>query len=97
MKKTIIFNILLLSSFKIEKNFTRLPIFLFKILKGFLKSVYLIFKFKPSLIVGFGGYTSIPTILAGKFFNVKILIHEQNALMGRTNRILSNLSYKTAY
>ena len=90
------YNYFIVSSSKIELNFLKIPIFLFKILKGFFKSVYLIFKFKPSLIVGFGGYTSIPTVLAGKFLNVKILIHEQNALMGRTNRILSNLSYKTA-
>ena len=48
------------------------------------------------MIVGFGGYTSIPTILAAKFFNIKTLIHEQNALMGRTNRILSKLCYATA-
>ena len=48
---------------------------------GILKSTYLILKFRPSLIVGFGGYTSIPTILAAKIFNTKTLIHEQNALM----------------
>ena len=63
---------------------------------GILKSTYLILKFRPSLIVGFGGYTSIPTILAAKIFNTKTLIHEQNALMGRTNRILSKLSNRTA-
>ena len=63
---------------------------------GFLKSIHLIYKFRPKLIVGFGGYTSIPTILAAKFFKIKTLIHEQNALMGSTNRILSKICNKTA-
>ena len=71
------------------------PIFFFKIIKGLFKSIYLILKFKPSLIVGFGLHFNSYSI-AGKLLNVKILIHEQNALMGRTNRILSNLIYKTA-
>mgnify|MGYP001161461268 FL=1 len=90
------YNYFVVSSSKIEKKIYMVPIFFFKIIKGLFKSIYLILKFKPSLIVGFGGYTSIPTVIAGKLLNVKILIHEQNALMGRTNRILSNFSYKTA-
>ncbi len=90
------YNFFIVSSSKVEKKILMVPIFFFKIIKGLFKSIYLILKFKPVLIVGFGGYTSIPTVLAGKLLNVKILIHEQNALMGRTNRILSKLSYKTA-
>ena len=90
------FQYFIISSSRLEKNITRLPAFLFKIFMGFLKSIYLIYKFKPKLIVGFGGYTSIPTILAAKFFKIKTLIHEQNALMGRTNRILSKICNKTA-
>ena len=90
------FKYFLISSSRLEKNFLKIPFFLFKILTGFLQSISLIYKFKPTLIVGFGGYTSIPTILAAKFFNIKTLIHEQNALMGRTNRILSKLCYATA-
>ena len=48
------------------------------------------------MVVGFGGYTSIPTILAAKVLNKKILIHEQNSVMGKTNRFLSKISTKIA-
>ncbi len=90
------FNYFIVSSSSFEKKLFRLPLIFIKIIMGFFKSLYLINKIKPKLIVGFGGYTSIPTILAAKFFNIKTLIHEQNALMGRTNRILSRLCNNTA-
>ena len=85
-----------ISSSKLEKNLFTIFISIFKILHGFIYSFCLILKFKPSLVVGFGGYTSIPTILAAKVLNKKILIHEQNSVMGRTNRFLSKISTKIA-
>ena len=85
-----------ISSSKFNKNIFRLILGLFKILYGTFQSVLLIKKYRPDLVVGFGGYTSIPTILAAKIFNVKTLIHEQNAVMGKTNRLLSKISNKTA-
>ena len=86
----------LISSSKLEKNIFKVIISLFKIFYGFIYSLYLIVKFKPALVVGFGGYTSIPTLLAAKVLNKKILIHEQNSVMGKTNRLLSKISNKTA-
>ena len=85
-----------ISSSKLEKNIFTIIISIFKIFYGFVYSFCLIIKFKPSLVVGFGGYTSIPTILAAKVLNKKILIHEQNSVMGKTNRFLSRISTKTA-
>ncbi len=66
-----------------------LPIKLAKIFFGFLQSVLIFLKHKPQIVVGFGGYTSIPSILAAKILKIKIIIHEQNAVMGKTNRLLS--------
>jgi UDP-N-acetylglucosamine--N-acetylmuramyl-(pentapeptide) pyrophosphoryl-undecaprenol N-acetylglucosamine transferase len=40
---------------------------------------------KPSLVVGFGGYTSIPSLLAARFLGVNIVVHEQNAILGKVN------------
>ena len=85
-----------ISSGKLEKNIFKIIISFFKIFYGLGYSFYLIIKFKPSLVVGFGGYTSIPTILAAKILNKKILIHEQNSIMGKTNRFLSKFSTKIA-
>ena len=84
------------SSSKFNKNIFRLILGVFKILYGTFQSVLLIKKYRPNLVVGFGGYTSIPTILAAKIFNIQTLIHEQNAVMGKTNRLLSKISNKTA-
>ena len=84
------------SSSKFNKNIFRLILAVFKILYGTFQSVLLIKKYRPKLVVGFGGYTSIPTILAAKIFNIQTLIHEQNAVMGKTNRLLSKISNKTA-
>lgn len=74
---------------KLSKNPINLLRAFVIILVGFLQSIFFLIKYKPCLIVGFGGYTSIPTILAGKLLGKKILLHEQNAVMGRTNRFLS--------
>ena len=84
---------------KYKKIFTarlEINIFLiFNLLKLFLSildNIGIILKRKPDIIIGFGGYTSIPTIIAAKILNKKIIIHEQNAVMGKTNRILSKLA-----
>ncbi len=84
------------SSSKFNKNIFKLIIGIFKILYGIVQSVLLIKKYRPDLVVGFGGYTSIPTILAAKIFKIQTLIHEQNAVMGKTNRLLSKICNKTA-
>jgi len=44
---------------------------------------------RPSAVVGFGGYPSFPTMLAAAFARLPTLIHEQNAVLGRTNRFLA--------
>ncbi len=44
---------------------------------------------KPAIVVGFGGYPSIPTVLAASLRGIPTLIHEQNAVMGRANRFLA--------
>ncbi len=44
---------------------------------------------KPSIVVGFGGYPSIPAVLAASLRGIPTLLHEQNAVMGRANRFLS--------
>ncbi len=43
----------------------------------------------PSLVAGFGGYPSFPALMAARAFKVPILIHEQNAVLGRVNRAMA--------
>jgi len=51
--------------------------------RGILKSL------KPRAVIGFGGYPSFPPIMAAARLGVPTLIHDQNAVMGRANRVLA--------
>jgi UDP-N-acetylglucosamine--N-acetylmuramyl-(pentapeptide) pyrophosphoryl-undecaprenol N-acetylglucosamine transferase len=46
-------------------------------------------RLSPDAVVGFGGYTSIPTMLAAIQLGFPTAIHEQNAVLGRANRLLA--------
>jgi UDP-N-acetylglucosamine--N-acetylmuramyl-(pentapeptide) pyrophosphoryl-undecaprenol N-acetylglucosamine transferase len=65
------------------------PVFLWKLTRGFFQSLSLIRRERPSLVVGFGGYVSFPVIAAAKCCGVPTMIHEQNVLPGKANRLLS--------
>ncbi len=45
--------------------------------------------FEPSAVVGFGGYPALPALLAARSAGVPTVIHEQNAVLGRVNRLLA--------
>lgn len=45
--------------------------------------------FEPSAVVGFGGYPSLPAILASTSAKIPTIVHEQNAVLGRVNRLLA--------
>lgn len=46
-------------------------------------------RLKPDAVVGFGGYPSLPTMVAATQRRMKTLIHEQNAILGRVNRFVA--------
>jgi UDP-N-acetylglucosamine--N-acetylmuramyl-(pentapeptide) pyrophosphoryl-undecaprenol N-acetylglucosamine transferase len=56
---------------------------------GAVQSLRLIRRLKPSAVVGFGGYPTIPPLLAARLLHVPSAVHEQNAVMGRANRLLA--------
>jgi UDP-N-acetylglucosamine--N-acetylmuramyl-(pentapeptide) pyrophosphoryl-undecaprenol N-acetylglucosamine transferase len=45
--------------------------------------------FKPSAVIGFGGYPALPALLAAQRDGIPTLVHEQNAVLGRVNRLLA--------
>jgi UDP-N-acetylglucosamine--N-acetylmuramyl-(pentapeptide) pyrophosphoryl-undecaprenol N-acetylglucosamine transferase len=45
--------------------------------------------FAPSAVIGFGGYPALPALMAAQRDRIPTLIHEQNAVLGRVNRLLS--------
>jgi UDP-N-acetylglucosamine--N-acetylmuramyl-(pentapeptide) pyrophosphoryl-undecaprenol N-acetylglucosamine transferase len=56
---------------------------------GALQARRLLRRVAPAAAIGFGGYPSVPTMLAAASLGLPTLIHEQNAVLGRANRLLA--------
>jgi len=59
-----------------------------------IKSIIILKKEKPNVVFGFGGYVSFPVSFASKFFNLPLIIYENNMILGRANKYLSLFSKK---
>jgi UDP-N-acetylglucosamine--N-acetylmuramyl-(pentapeptide) pyrophosphoryl-undecaprenol N-acetylglucosamine transferase len=57
---------------------------------GMAVSLNLMRRLKPAAVVGFGGYPTVPPLLAAKLFGVPGIIHDANAVLGRANRFLAS-------
>ena len=67
-----------------------------KIAIGIIKSLFLILKFRPKKIIAFGGYATFPILIAAVILRKRIIIHEQNAVLGRVNKIFAKYAQKVA-
>ena len=47
-------------------------------------------RLKPAAVVGFGGYPTVPPLIAARLFGIPGIIHDANAVLGRANRFLSS-------
>lgn len=56
---------------------------------GVLQARRLFRKLRPACVIGFGGYPSVPTMVAAASRGLPTIIHEQNAVLGRANRLIS--------
>jgi UDP-N-acetylglucosamine--N-acetylmuramyl-(pentapeptide) pyrophosphoryl-undecaprenol N-acetylglucosamine transferase len=56
---------------------------------GIVQARRLLRRLMPAAVAGFGGYPSVPTMLAAAQLGLPTLIHEQNAVFGRANRLLA--------
>jgi UDP-N-acetylglucosamine--N-acetylmuramyl-(pentapeptide) pyrophosphoryl-undecaprenol N-acetylglucosamine transferase len=56
---------------------------------GIAQAWSLIGRFKPAVVIGFGGYPTVPPVLAAAWRGVPTLIHDANAVIGRANRLLA--------
>ncbi len=65
-----------------------------KIPIGFVQSIVVLRKFKPDVVLGFGGYVSFPVIIAAWLLKIPIVIHEQTLEAGATNRIVAKFANK---
>lgn len=58
---------------------------------GFFGARRLLKQIAPQAVIGFGGYPTLPPIIAASSLKIPTAIHEQNAVMGRANRLLSRV------
>ncbi|MDP1880564.1 MAG: undecaprenyldiphospho-muramoylpentapeptide beta-N-acetylglucosaminyltransferase [Parachlamydiaceae bacterium] len=69
---------------------------IFNLLKGIRHSIKHLKQIKPDVIVGFGSYYTVPTVLAGKLLRIPIILHEANSVPGKANRLLGSLAHCVA-
>lgn len=61
----------------------------FKLMVGYFQARKLLRTMRPAVVVGFGGYPSVPTMMAASHLKIRTAIHEQNAVLGRANRLMA--------
>jgi len=71
------------------KNPIKWPAAIGKVLEGRAMAMRLFENFAPSAVIGFGGYPALPALLAASSAKIPTIIHEQNAVLGRVNRLLA--------
>ncbi|MHB2167563.1 undecaprenyldiphospho-muramoylpentapeptide beta-N-acetylglucosaminyltransferase [Alsobacter sp. R-9] len=64
--------------------------------RGVLAAYGLIGRLRPAVVVGFGGYPTVPPVLAASLRGVPTVIHEQNGVLGRANRMLASRAGRIA-
>lgn len=61
----------------------------FKILAGTCRAILTMRRTRPDVVVGFGGYPAIPSLLAAMVLGIPRVIHEQNGVLGRVNKLFA--------
>ena len=56
---------------------------------GGVMALALLQRLKPRTVVGFGGYPTLPPLIAAKLLGIPTIVHDANAVMGRANKLLS--------
>jgi UDP-N-acetylglucosamine--N-acetylmuramyl-(pentapeptide) pyrophosphoryl-undecaprenol N-acetylglucosamine transferase len=64
--------------------------------KGFLESRALLRKHRARVVIGVGGYVTVPVLMAARSLGIPTVIHESNAMPGVSNRFLNRFATRTA-
>lgn len=64
--------------------------------RGLIQSVRLVRRVRPVAAAAFGGYACVPPALAAAWARIPLLVHEQNAVIGRANRLVARYARKVA-
>lgn len=61
---------------------------------GFFQAFYRVWRFRPNLILSFGGYLAVPVALAGWILRIPVVTHEQTSVVSWSNRVITKLAQK---
>lgn len=64
--------------------------------QGVIQAAGIVRRFKPQVVIGTGGYVCGPVVMSAAMMGIPTLVHEQNAMPGVTNRILSRFATRVA-
>ena len=59
------------------------------LMRGIAAAFELLGEVRPGVVVGFGGYPTFPPVVAARLRRIPTAVHEQNAVLGRANRMLA--------
>lgn len=76
------------------KNLLSMFLIPFKLIHSLIQARRVIKKVKPDVVLGMGGYASTPGGLAAWLSNIPLIVHEQNAAAGLSNRLLARIANK---
>lgn len=71
--------------YRFFENLLRIPL-------GFFQSFITVLKIKPKIIVSFGGYIALPVAFSGYILGIPVVTHEQTAVSGKANRLISKIA-----
>ncbi len=77
------------------KGFVAQALLPFNLLMGFWQSARAIFRIRPDVVLGMGGYVAFPGGMMASLFARPFAVHEQNAIAGLTNRVLAGVADKS--
>jgi len=84
-----------LASSRLQRKFTRHTFSsLSKFPIGLSQSIRILRKIEPDVVLGFGGYVSLPVVLAANLLKIPLVIHEQTLEAGFTNKLASKFAKK---
>lgn len=84
-----------LSTGRLQRKLTKFTLLsLLKLPFGIINSFFILAEFKPDVIIGFGGYVSIPVAFCAFLLRIPVVIHEQTMGAGLANRFVSGFASK---
>ena len=77
-----------------KKNVLSILFSVFAIFFSYIKSLKILYKTKPMVVFGMGGYASFPVCMAAKTLNIPFIIYENNIQIGKSNKYLLPFAFK---